>query len=123
MAARTKTTAKKPSRTTSSLHPGLGTSTRHEGIAKRKVGREGERMQPHNGEASTHPGEGGRCFRDLVCRMEIDPSQTEWQHLYEGETYYFCHLKFVWSVSYAGNPGRTRRDHDRLVGVVGRGKL
>jgi len=33
----------------------------------------------------------GRLVRDLVCGMEIDSAQSQWRHIYEGETYYFCH--------------------------------
>ena len=45
-------------------------------------------MQDHTTEAG---GRERRLVRDLVCGMEVDPAQTAWSHIYEGETYYFCH--------------------------------
>ena len=47
-------------------------------------------MEVQNNEMKGDAGDGGRVL-DLVCGMEVDPTQTEWRHTHEGETYYFCH--------------------------------
>jgi len=46
-------------------------------------------MQEHHNEVGTRTGDGR--VRDFVCGMEVDSARAEWNHIYEGETYYFCH--------------------------------
>jgi YHS domain-containing protein len=47
-------------------------------------------MHKRENEMSTHP-RTGVLVRDFVCGREVDATQTEWRHVHEGETYYFCH--------------------------------